>query len=61
MTQPRPAECPACGHERIALRSQRLETEPLTLRAETTEWICQLCRYTWTRPGASRTAVREIE
>ena len=61
MPHARPMECPACGHERIARRRQRLQADPLTLRVGTTEWACQLCDYTWSRPAAAPRPVWEPE
>lgn len=61
MPPARPLECPACGHERIARRPQRLQSETRALRVEITEWICQLCDYTWSLPRAPRLPAGELE
>lgn len=61
MPPARPLECPACGHERIARRPPRLQSEVRPPRTGITEWICQLCSYTWSRPGVPRHPVWEPE
>lgn len=53
MPQARPVECPACGHERVARLPPQVQSAAGRLRIGITEWMCQLCSYTWRRPRAA--------
>jgi RNase P subunit RPR2 len=54
MATSRPLECPACGHERITRRPIRRRVESVGMRADYTDWSCELCAYAWKFPMGSR-------
>lgn len=48
MPNPRPLECPACGHDRVQAAPPTAASRP---RAPGGRWVCGLCRYQWVVPG----------
>ena len=56
MPERTPVECPACGHHRIARRTQP-PREYGALHPREARWTCGLCGYVWTQPEPPRREV----
>ena len=50
MTNTRPAECPACGHDRLRRRPIEESVFVASGSRPVEEWVCGLCRYEWSTP-----------